>query len=59
MTIEPVPVNELVTILVIMAGAMVAERIVGSRRFWTAVQWVGIVAFVIVVVIGLWSEVAP
>ena len=53
------PVTELATILVIMAGMLLAERIIGARRFWSAVQWGGIVVFVIVVAIGLWSEVAP
>lgn len=50
------PVNEFATLLVIMAGAMAAERIIGARRFWTGVQYVGIVALVIVVAIGLFSE---
>ena len=55
----PAPIAEIVTILAIMAGAMAAERIIGARRFWSGVQYVGIVAFVIVVAIGLWSEVMP
>ena len=46
------PVNELATILAIMAGAMAAERIIGARRFWIGVKWFGLIGLAIALAYG-------
>lgn len=47
------PVTELATILAIMAGMVLAERIVGARRFWTGVKWFGLAGLAIALAYGM------
>ena len=47
------PITELATILVIMAGMVLAERIVGARRFWSGVKWFGLIGLAIALVYGM------
>ena len=47
------PVTELATILVVMAGMALTERIVGARRFWSGVKWFGLVGLAISLAYGM------
>ena len=42
----------LATLLVIMAGMALTERIVGARRFWTGVKWFGLAGLAIALAYG-------
>ena len=46
------PITELATILAIMAGMVLAERIVGARRFWTGVKWFGLIGLAVALAYG-------
>ena len=46
------PITELATILVVMAGMVLAERIVGARRFWTGVKWFGLIGLAVALAYG-------
>ena len=47
------PVSELATILAIMAGMVLAERIVGARRFWSGVKWFGFIGLAVALAYGM------